>query len=112
MSDFEVALFWHMINLFAVEKKEEILHQFFAIVDLFSIWNCLIGIYKLELHTVEQNKFINISLLLNNFSWPKLPYHAERTEISGEGSLCFALFYFATVLMGGWSLLESLYKID
>mgnify|MGYP001314635936 CR=1 FL=1 len=39
MSDFEVALFWHMINLFAVEKKEEILHQFFAIVDLFSIWN-------------------------------------------------------------------------
>ena len=51
MSDFEVALFWHMINLFAVEKKEEILHQFFAIVDLFSIWNCLIGIYNLELHT-------------------------------------------------------------
>ena len=45
MSDFEVALFWHMINLFAVEKKEEILHQFFAIVDLFSIWNCLIGGY-------------------------------------------------------------------
>ena len=50
MSDFEVALFWHMINLFAVEKKKEILHQLFAIVDLFSIWNCLIGIYNLDLH--------------------------------------------------------------
>jgi hypothetical protein len=43
---------------------------------------------------------------VHNSSWPKLPYHAERTEISGEGSLCFALFYFAIaiVLMGGWSL--------
>ena len=56
------------------------------------------------MNSVKQNEFMNKLLSLHNFSWPKLPYHAERTEISGEGSLCFALFYFATVLMGGWSL--------